>query len=224
MPSVFISRDLKPDSIFRQQLEAKGFHIQGKSLLKFSAKDFDKIPDSDWIFFYSKNGVKYFFNGLKKANLKAPNVRWATIGEATAKALASKVNKVHFIGKGNTLKTAADFLDIAYGQEVLFAQAHRSRKTIQNLLTNNIKSKELVVYTNEMKKNFQVEDVDILVFTSPLNAKAYFKKKPLFDDQKIFAIGRTTAKALVGLGIEDFNVAETPSETALVEAILKNGE
>jgi len=65
MKTIFISRKLSKDSFFKTKLEEAGFTIHGKSLLKFSAIPFQKTPKSDWIFFYSKNGVKFFFQRLK---------------------------------------------------------------------------------------------------------------------------------------------------------------
>jgi len=221
MKTIFISRNLTSTSVFKKELEAAGFTIHGLSLLKFSAITISRIPKSDWIFFYSKNGVKFFFQGLKKAGKKIPKVKWGAIGKGTGKILQTKIEKVDFTGDGNTLRTASDFLKIAQGKTVLFPQAQHSRKTIQKLLNTHIVSKELVVYKNEVKKQFSIPDCEILVFTSPMNAKAYFEKKKLFNDQKVFALGRTTAKTLVGLGIEDFNVAEEPSEKALVKGILE---
>ncbi len=221
MKTIFITRKLSNTSIFKTQLEAAGFTVHGKSLLQFSAIDFNRIPKSDWIFFYSKNGVKFFFDCLKTKNKSvSKNIRWATIGKGTAKYLQSKVSNVDFIGQGNTLETALDFLKLSKGQTVLFPQAEKSRKTIQRLLEGNISDKSLIVYKNEMKKNVLIPDSDALVFTSPMNAKAYFKDRVLFDDQKIFAIGRTTEKTLIGMGIEEYKVAEEPSEESLVKIIL----
>ena len=51
--------------------------------------------------------------------------------------------------------------------------------------------------------------------------QAYFKKYALQIQQKVVAIGKTTQKALNKLGITDVLVAEKPSETALVEAVLR---
>lgn len=223
MKTVFITRPLSRKSVFQNQLEAAGFTVNGISLLKFSAVSFDSIPSSDWIFFYSKNGVNFFFRGLKDKNLSLPNqVRWGVMGKGTADALLKKVSQVDFIGHGNILQTATEFLTRARGQIVLFPQASNSRQTIQRLLEDNITQKDLIVYHNEPKKQVNIPDCNILVFTSPMNVKAYFKDRVLFDDQKVFAIGRTTAKTLVSIGIEDFNIAEEPTEEALVKVILEN--
>ena len=223
MKTVFITRSLSSGSVFQTKLEAAGFVVKGISLLKFSAISFNKIPPSDWIFFYSKNGVKFFFKGMEEANLNvAEHMRWGAMGKGTAEVLAKKVTQIDFIGQGNILQTATDFLARANGQIILFPQATNSRQTIQRILEDNIIQKDLIVYRNEPKKRLNIPDADILVFTSPMNVKAYFKDKVLFDDQKVFAIGRTTAKALVSIGIEEFNIAAEPSEEALVEVILNN--
>ena len=111
MKKVFISRNLTDDSVFKKLLENAGFQVFGASLIEFSAVPIHKIPKVDWVFFYSKNGVKYFFQGLRKSNIKIPeNLKWATIGSETAKALASEFKPPDFIGKGNGLDTASNFI------------------------------------------------------------------------------------------------------------------
>lgn len=220
MKTIFISRDLKVNSLFRKDLEAAGFTVHGKSLLKFSAIEFTRIPRADWIFFYSKNGVKFFFKRLKQLGRAIPNVKWGAIGKGTAQILSTKTSQVDFAGNGNTLQTAMEFLEIASGQTVLFPQAAQSRQTIQRLLEDSIRAKNLIVYKNELKQRISIPDCDTLVFTSPMNVKAYFKKREKAAHQKIYAIGRTTAKTLVSMGLEDFKVSEEPSEEALVRAIL----
>lgn len=222
MKTIFISRKLTSKSVFKKTLESAGFQIHDQSLIRFRSVSFDRVPQADWVFFYSKNAVKFFFAGLNAADKNVPKkVRWATIGKATAKALEKHIERIDFIGNGNILETSADFLKLASGQTVLFPRAEHSRKTIQQLLNNKIKDVDLIVYKNTPKKNIQVPDCDLLVFTSPMNVLNYFKQKELFDDQSVYAIGRTTAKTLVSIGIEDFLIAEEPSEAALVKAVLQ---
>jgi uroporphyrinogen-III synthase len=222
MKTIFITRDLSPTSAFRTQLEAAGFAVYGKSLLHFSVVPFDSIPESDWLFFYSKNGVKYFFERLKILNIPIPkNVHWAAIGKGTADLLESITQQVDFVGTGDILQIATAFLNLAKNQSVLFVQATDSRQSIQSLLKNNIIAKSLIVYKNEPKEQINIPHCGTLVFTSPMNVKAYFKNRILLNHQKIFAIGRTTAKTLDSLGFEDYHVAEEPSEEALVKVILE---
>lgn len=221
MKTIFISRKLSSNSVFQERLNNAGFEIHDVSLLRFSAVPFTQLPSSDWIFFYSKNGVKFFFEGLKKQHMPVPQqMRWGTIGKGTATKLQKHIDQVDFIGNGNTMQTASAFLRAARGLSVLFPQAEKSRRTIQRLLDKNIKHQDLIVYSNQIKSSVQIPKCDLLVFTSPMNVMAYFKTRVLFDTQQIFAIGRTTAKALVSIGIEDFNIAEEPTEEALVKVIL----
>jgi uroporphyrinogen-III synthase len=58
--SVFITRDLEPDSIFLTALQHAGFDVFGKSLIEFETISFEKFPKTDWIFFYSQNAVRFF--------------------------------------------------------------------------------------------------------------------------------------------------------------------
>jgi len=87
------------------------------------------------------------------------------------------------------------------------------------LLWNQLAINDLIVYANEVKSNFTIPYCDVLVFTSPLNVKAYFQKYPLKSKQKIIAIGKTTEKTLQQLGIKNSIIAEKPSEQALAKAV-----
>ena len=65
MKKIFISKKLDSSSIFKTKLENAGFEVWGESLLQLELIPFEKIPSVDWIFFYSQNGVQFFFNHIK---------------------------------------------------------------------------------------------------------------------------------------------------------------
>ena len=187
MSKVFISRNLNKKSKFIKQLELEGLEVIGRSLIQFSLIPFEKIPHSDWVFFYSKNGVKYFLEGINKEALlkfksliKIQTTKLATIGSGTAMELANAGFPPHFIGHGDPSKTASDFLKLTKGKRVLFVRAKNSRKSIQNLLEAQIEVLDLVVYQNQSKSHFSLPECEYLVFTSPLNVKAYFNKYSFF--------------------------------------------
>jgi len=141
------------------------------------------------------------------------------MGKATAHfAKAQKLN-LQFIGNGKPKATSQQFLQVAEKQSVLFPRAKRSKKSIQRLLKDKIEAHDLVVYENEIKKDWKVSECNILVFTSPLNAKAYFSKNLAKAPKKIIAIGNTTARALKKLGVENVHIAEEPSEEGLWEVV-----
>lgn len=227
MPRLFISRDLESDSIFKKQLANANIEIISQSLIQFSSLPIDSIPETDWVFFYSKKGVEFFFHSsttqsfLKKLASQNRTIKWAVIGKGTAKALEKFNTQADFIGKGNPYDTAQAFKNIASGQKVLFARALHSQKSVQSLLSQDVEIFDIVAYKNSSKTNINLPFCKYLVFTSPLNATAYFKKYTFQEGQKLIAIGATTAKSLSELGFSDIVIAETPSESALAKAVLQ---
>jgi|GEM_PF-24916 len=204
-------------------MELKGLDLEiiGQSLIQFSPTLFASIPIVDWIFFYSKNGVKFFLETAKKNQLLKHKlaVKWAVMGEGTAKALLAYKIQPDFIGNGQPKATAQAFGKIAAGQKVLFPRAKNSKKSIQRLLTQQIDQVDLVVYENEIKSNLSIPFCEILTFTSPLNAQAYFQKYPINPKQKVIAIGKTTYKALKKLGLKHIILANQPSEKGMATAV-----
>ncbi len=223
MKTVFITRQLTEESIFKKQLENEGFKVFGESLINFTAVPLRKVPTVDWIFFYSKNGVKFFFEGINQAGIQVPgDMKWATIGTETASVLTSELRKPDFIGDGNGAQTAKLFLKVAMGQKVLFPQAETSLRSIQKIIESKIETEDLIVYKNVTKEQVTIPTTDYVAFTSPMNVKAYFENRQTNEDQKIIAIGQTTEQALDRLGIKANGVAEYPSEVALAKTILKS--
>ena len=219
MPSIFISRDLSPESRFLQTLTQKGYTVIGQSLINYSPVLFDTFPTCDWLFFYSKNGVNYFLQQID--NQLLINLKIAAMGSGTAKALVDFGIVPDFIGNGHPPTIARAFLEEAEGQTVVFPQAKNSRRSIQIALGKQIKSVDLVVYENTPKTKFNLPEADILVFTSPLNVQAYFAQKTITPRQRILAIGNTTGAALWQQKLHDYAIAREPSEQALIEGVLQ---
>jgi len=214
---IFISRPAPPESVFRRLLEPQGFEVDGRSLITFSAVPFVLPASFDWVFFYSSHGVQFFFEQLAKARVTLPQTtRFGAIGPATARLLET----VHFVGDGAPETTAAAFRMVTDGKRVLFPRAAHSRQSVQLLLGNTVVALDLVVYHNEPLPEIALSDAAALIFTSPLNAQAYFSKHRLLPGQKVFAIGQTTARALSDMHIVQEAVAPQPSEEALANLVL----
>lgn len=221
MTKVFISREQTRDSFFKRYLEEKGLQVIAKSLVAFLPLEINSIPEADWIFFYSKNGVRYFFYNQKKLNQPlSEHLRFGTIGKGTAKELANFGITADFIGTGEPATTAEQFSPLAMGKKVIFPQAEQSRQSIQKLLAGAIDIIPLIVYKNEIKTDIQIPPCDLLVFTSPLNAEAFFNHYTLTSEQKLVAIGQTTAKALNNLSSAKVYVASEPSEEGLAKVVV----
>ncbi|MFM9950553.1 MAG: uroporphyrinogen-III synthase [Saprospiraceae bacterium] len=216
---VFISRPAPPESVFRRLLEPQGFEVDGRSLVAFSALPFVLPASFDWVFFYSGQGGRFFFEHLNKTGVVLPeNTRFGAIGPGTAKLLKT----VHFVGDGAPQSTAKAFGTVAAGKRVLFPRAADSRQSVQLLLGNTVEALDLVVYQNEPLREIVFSDAAALIFTSPLNAQAYFLAHRLLPGQKVFAIGQTTARALSDMRIVPEAVAPQPSEEALAGLVLSH--
>jgi uroporphyrinogen-III synthase len=215
--TVFITRDLTPDSVFLQQLTALGWAVRGQSLLTIATLPFDTPPPADWIFFSSANGVRYFYERLTPTQYRA---KTAAIGPATAATLAKIVPKVDFIGDGDPINTALLFGTAAEGQTVLFPGAEQSRQSVQQQLAGRIAGTHWPVYTNAPLANVPSQsDAHVLVFTSPLNVQAYCTQHEIRAAQRCVAIGATTASALLAWGAF-CTVSATPTETGLAKAVV----
>lgn len=218
MKQVFISRNLTHESVFLQSLQQADFEVIGMSLIEFTPVFFTHLPESDWVFFYSKKAVHYFFTNLRQANREC-TAKIAAIGPGTAEALEDWNVPANFIGTGAPENTAGKFLAVAAAQRVLFPRAAQSRQSIQQILQEKIVPLDLIVYQNTPRTDFELPICDWLVFTSPMNVQAYFRKYKIYPHQQILAIGDTTANALRALGIQQFTIAAHPSEEGLVAAI-----
>ena len=217
--TVFISRELNEESYFHKAMTNKGYHLHAKSLIHFDWVDFDKGIEGDWLFFSSKNGVRFFF---EQSPILPERFRIAVIGEGTANALQEFGYQATFVGEENdTTAIAKNFAEIAMGQKVVFLSAKKSVRGIQKILeknfSGNIEVEDVVVYSNRVKSHFKIPHCDILVFTSPKNAQAYCKKFTIDETQVIVSIGKTTGKALEKLGYENYRLAPYFDEVSLAD-------
>ncbi len=220
---IFITRDINAHtSIFYKELTKFNFEVSGQSLIRLSLIPFKHIPVTDWIFFYSKNAIQFFFDHIQTQQISfhSSTRKWATIGEGSAKKLLKFGIKADFIGNGEPNITAKSFLQIAENQHVLFPRAKQSKQSIQALLQKNIYVHDLIIYNNQPQKMTTQRFDDILVFTSPMNVTTYFNAYPKLPHQQLIAIGNTTAKALYTFGFMEVIIAEAPSEASLVKAVL----
>lgn len=218
--SVFITRDLNGDSPFYNKLTAQGYAVEGKSFIEFTAIPFKILPDTDWLFFYSKNGVRFFLQ-YPMGKQAAQHRKIATIGSATANLLFKDFKcSVDFIGTGDPISTAQQLESVVSHSSILFISAANTKDSVRKYLKNSIKSNILAVYQNNIKKQLSMKQHEFLVFTSPLNVEAYFQQFLLLPHQKIVAIGNTTAKALHNFGFEEIVVSDKPTEMDLANKII----
>jgi uroporphyrinogen-III synthase len=222
MATVFITREMTSDSPLRARLETAGHAVWGQSLVAFRGAGhwtFDAWPRLDWIFFYSSRGAEFLAEGLQGAPLPG-YVRLAALGPGTARAIERIWGRTaDFVGSGEPLETSRAFAEAARGHTVLFPRARHSEQSVRRLLEDSVQSVDWVVYENVPLDEFACPVAEVLLFTSPLNARAYYTHCAP-RGEKVLAIGETTAKALRELGQAKVWVAERASEDSLADLCL----
>lgn len=216
--NIFISRKIETD-LFDALKVRPGITLIDESLIKITQVRYSYAPKTKWIFFSSKNGIKYFF--VQNPELET-DVKFAVIGQSSADYLATFKHKVDFVGKGIDInKIAEDFVAVLQDESVLFPQAIDSLKTVQKHISFSNASHNLFVYKTEIRTDFSIARPDMLVFTSPSNAVAYLGKNKIDSKQIVIAIGATTRNKLKALGVKNILIPETFSEQGLLDLMMQ---
>ncbi|MBN8701954.1 MAG: hydroxymethylbilane synthase [Bacteroidetes bacterium] len=216
--SVFITRDVNEKGLFYKSLSAKGFTVQGRALIDIKKIPLRPTPPTEWIFFSSKNAVKYFFD--QKPQL-ASDVRYAVVGKGTGDELKKYGKRAEFIGYStDTRLTGKQFAALVGSRKVLFPQAKGSFKTIQKQFTKPGQAIDLIVYESIKRNEEEIPNADILVFTSPSNVEAFFEKHKIKENQKVIAMGDATANALKEHRVVINKKPATFDDIGLVQSVL----
>jgi hydroxymethylbilane synthase len=193
--------------------------VSGKSLIDFSVAKKLVIPATDWIFFSSKNAVRYFF----ELGYTFDNKKLACVGTGTAQALKSFKTEIDFIGNNVDINiTAQQFAKRIKNESCLFPISNISNKTIQKAITNPHQIVDIVVYNTAEKKDIELSYSDVLVFTSPSNVRIYCSKLIPEPEQKIIAIGYSTAQQLKKCGVHNFHLPRNTGEIGLIDSIINH--
>lgn len=214
---VFITRNLKLTDYFHRALSANGYAVKGASLTRYQEVPFTGLPDCDWIFFSSKNCVKFFFAQEPKI---PSGVKIGSIGGATAEALKKRGIKPDYIGQSNdTVVIGKEFATMVRGQHILFPQSTASFRTVQKQFADQRSLTDLIVYDTIPDEEAEIADSDVLVFTSPTNAMLYLRKKKITEKHTVIAIGKSTAEELKQKGISNIHLPWNTTELAMADAV-----
>jgi uroporphyrinogen-III synthase len=218
MKTVFISRDLPTKSAFTQILQAAGCKVIGQSMLRFRAVDFDPPALADWLFFYTSDGVDFF---LEKIPHIPQNYQLAAMDLTTANRLREYDLEPQFIGRGAPPLIAEAFKTHARGTRVIFVQARKAKKDIEQALAADLDLSALIVYENLPRADLDLPPCDIYVFTSPLNVKSYFDRYLFPNGKAVVSNGPTTTDSLRRYGFSEILESDGPEDTQLAQAVLQ---
>lgn len=214
---VFISRKLKSGDYFKNALTQNHCEVHGISLTRYEKVAFTGIPECEWIFFSSKNCVNYFFD---QNPIIPEGIKFGSIGGATAQALKKRGIVSDFTGESNdTTQIGKEFAIVASGKKILFPLSTSSYRTIQKQFKDQKNLTDLVVYDTLANDTVEIPDCDVLVFTSPTNALLYLRRLNILPDQRVIAIGKSTAEILKMEGVKPVEIPWATSELALADQV-----
>lgn len=214
--NIFISRDLRENDYFNRALSQLGFKVIGKSLIEFREIKFKELPKCDWVFFSSKHAVRYFF----RQNPKVENARFGCVGKATATELRKFGFRADFIGQSTDTKLIGKQFSSRIGNsKVLFPSAKESLQSIQLQMNRKENAINLPVYET-LKQSVEVNDAQVLVFTSPSNVESFFVKNKWREGCVAVAMGDVTKKSLEKKGVKKINTTKDFDDLGLIHSVL----
>ena len=164
--------------------------------IKFNKFNID-LSEFDALIVTSKNGI----NSLKFNSIILADILVFAIGKATA--LSCKefgFTQIYEAQNSHGSEFGAEILEKLYGKKVLFIKA---KETISNLdiyfNQNGIDISVIDGYENLILKkdiSSKPKSNSILIFTSPINVRAFIQNLGWDDSYKAVAIGKATAQAL----------------------------
>lgn len=219
---IFISRKLSKDSVLFKVFPANQYSWTDQSMVQFSHVPFDPPAEStDWLFFYSKMGVKYW---SEKDNMAKTNqFKIACIGRGTAKFFSSIHHyEPHFVGEGLATDISQSLIKIVGSEKICFIRGENSVQSIQKNVIGQLDISECIVYKNEVQPTEALGDFNIAIFTSPLNFDGFNINKG--SSKNMIAIGPTTAAAIQATIDNDQEhkrliVSDEPSEESIGESL-----
>ena len=216
--SIFISRKLNENSVFKHYSESRSKFIIDEPLIKITQIPFSYTPQTQWIFFSSKNAIKHFF--VQSPSIAA-NTKYGVISDSSAAYLKTYEKQADFIGEGVDLGLIAkNFRDVLGKDSVLFPQAMDSLQSIQKYLAFSNTTYNLYTYKTIIRQDVDIPYTDVLVFTSPSNVMAYLNKYSIDSRQLVIAMGQSTKFKLSENGIKVVLTPSSFNEEGLLNVIM----
>ena len=247
---VAVTRARDQASDLAAKLAARGAEVVELPLIAVT-KEIDKhalvdalseLGGYDWIVFTSPNGVRYFFEEFRRIYDDVRSLgllRFAAVGEATAKAIQAHWIKVECLPKTATAEALADEL-IATGsldsakllvvtgnlnRDVLVTKLEEARAIVDRLQVYKTEKTDLAV--EPAAADFRARGADAILFASSsavqsfVDQAAALKLAPGAKRPLAGSIGPQTSATMKAAGIPVDFEAKTPGLDALVDALAK---
>ena len=217
MTSIFISRPLDANSVLNSLFEKEEVSWTDRSLISFKEIPF-ALPQTKWLFFYSRKGVYYFKKGLKDG-LDTSSFLFAAYGPGTAAEIENQLGSpVSFLGNSDPKYCHQQMSMKAEPLEVTFVRGMNSLRSIQTKFQSWDISPECIVYDNIPMTDVTLGEYQIAIFTSPMNVRAFFANGGKAHEYLV--IGKSTFREieLMKTG-SPVVISKEPSEESLADAL-----
>ncbi|HVS52624.1 MAG TPA: uroporphyrinogen-III synthase [Opitutaceae bacterium] len=223
-------------------LELPLIHVSKEVDLETLADVLAELGSYDWIVFTSANGVRFFFEEFHRVfdDIRALGMlRFACVGEATARAIAAQHLRIECQPKTATAEALADEL-IATGSldsaKLLVITGNLNRDTlVKKLEEARAIVDQLQVYKTEKTDlsaepsaaDFRARGADAILFASSSAVQSFVDQAAALKlgakAQRPLAgsIGPQTSETMKKVGMPIDFEAKTPSLDSLVEALVK---
>ncbi|KHE72990.1 uroporphyrinogen-III synthase [Halobacillus sp. BBL2006] len=241
---VLVTRGKSQASTFSDRIEEEGGVAVLTPLLTFQLNDtkenhhiLTRLHDYSWVFLTSSNGVKFFFDLMKRKGVPVPvTLRFAIIGKKTEQMLRSFGYEADFMPTAFDAKTMGkEFFKDRYEEgPVLYVRGNRSKDVLPQIFEEKqVFFQSITVYDTLLVKDDQRklldmlkrEELDALTFTSPSTIQAYMAlvKGTQANGKGLpcFCIGPTTAEKAERSGFKKVMTPEQYTIDHMVERMIQ---
>jgi len=213
--SVFVSRALVPTSPLLKFLQDHKVSFQAESLISFTPVSFN-MPESPYLFFYSKTAIDTFL-AHGKGDLQ--KYKYCFFGQATATHYEQITgSNAYYIGKVDPKIVQADIKRITQDEAITFMIGAQSLRSVQQNIGSKLQWKESIIYQQDLKEEVDLKNYSIAIISSPMNYQGFVKNGG--QAKHYIAIGATTAQALTKHLSDDLiSIAITPNEDGIVKTL-----
>lgn len=245
---VVITRNRSQVGELRERFEQLGAEVLELPLVEISG---DPHPETledvfaefwgyEWIVFTSANGVRHFFDQFfqRFKDVRAlGGIRFAAIGEPTAREIESFRIEVELVAEKSTAEGMAEALiatESLDNAKVLVVTGNRNRDVLVKTLEGAMaivdalpvyRTDLAVLKENEVAEDFRTRGADLIVFTSSsavtsfVQQAAQLKPGPEAQSPKACSLGPITSEKLRSVGITVEVEAKEQTLNSLVETV-----
>jgi len=216
--SVLITKKEEELPILSRLLKYNGITTTFQSLIQTKLIPVPVWPETDWVFFGSRNAVKF---ALQSRPDLLKNKKIGAVGLGTAKALSALGYRSDFVGEQADITLVAGSFSnsIKPNETVLLPLGEQSARTLVKNWENKLKLKVVIVYATKAQKIEIMPKTDLILFTSPSNVISYLEQGGPVSGVTALAMGKTTLHSIESNGFTDTLMCHGYSELALATSI-----